>query len=150
MQRIGGRLVTSYDNKKYYTFNSVNNILRKDNSDYSLKFILALLNSKLFQFYYIKNFTNKSSLTVNISKTFIDKLPLAIIDFNDKSSIKKHNNLVSLADKIMELKQKETIEKNQQLKTMISRQIEGVNKAIDTAVYELYNLTEDEIKVVEG
>jgi hypothetical protein len=33
---------------------------------------------------------------------------------------------------------------------MISRQIEGVDKAIDTAVYELYNLTKDEIKVVEG
>jgi hypothetical protein len=33
---------------------------------------------------------------------------------------------------------------------MISRQIEGVDKAIDRAVYELYNLTEDEIKVVEG
>jgi hypothetical protein len=33
---------------------------------------------------------------------------------------------------------------------MISRQIDGIDKAIDTAVYGLYNLTEDEIKVVEG
>jgi hypothetical protein len=33
---------------------------------------------------------------------------------------------------------------------MISRQIEGIDKAIDTAVYGLYNLSEDEIKVVEG
>jgi hypothetical protein len=33
---------------------------------------------------------------------------------------------------------------------MISQQIEGVNKAIDTTVYALYNLAEDEIKVVEG
>lgn len=33
---------------------------------------------------------------------------------------------------------------------MIIRQIEGVDKAIDTEVYGLYNLSEDEIRVVEG
>jgi type II restriction/modification system DNA methylase subunit YeeA len=33
---------------------------------------------------------------------------------------------------------------------MISRQIDSVDRAIDTAVYQLYNLTDDEIKVVEG
>lgn len=84
MQRIGGILITSYDDKQYYTYNSVNNILSKPNSKYSLKFILALLNSSLFKFYYVKNFTNNSSLTVNISKTFLDKLPLVKIDFTKK------------------------------------------------------------------
>ena len=54
------------------------------------------------------------------------------------------------ADKMLELKHKEAAEPNQQLKTMIARQIEGVDKAIDTAVYGLYGLTEDEIMVVEG
>jgi hypothetical protein len=150
MQRIGGILVTSYDNKKYYTFNSVNNILMKDNSGYSIKFIMALFNSRLFQFYYVKNFTNNSLLTVNISKTFIDKLPLIKIDFHDKNSIKRHDHIVSIVDKMLELKKKEAAEPNQQLKTMIARQIEGVDKVIDTAVYGLYNLSEDEIKVVEG
>jgi hypothetical protein len=33
---------------------------------------------------------------------------------------------------------------------MITRQIEGIDKTIDTAVYALYDLSEDEIKVVEG
>jgi hypothetical protein len=44
---------------------------------------------------------------------------------------------------------KEAAEKNQQLITMITSQIEDMNKAIDKEVYVLYNLTEDEIKVVE-
>jgi hypothetical protein len=35
------------------------------------------------------------------------------------------------------------------IKTMIVQQVEGVNKAIDTAVYGLYNLNENEINVVE-
>jgi hypothetical protein len=35
------------------------------------------------------------------------------------------------------------------VKKIISRQIAGLDKAIDTAVYALYRLTEDEIKIVE-
>lgn len=75
MQRIGGILITSYDNQQYYTFNSVNNLISK-NSDYSLKYILGLVNSKVMRYFYVKNFTNESSLTVNISKTYLDKLPI--------------------------------------------------------------------------
>ena len=46
---------------------------------------------------------------------------------------------------MLELKQKEAAEPNQQLNTMIARQLEGIDKAIDAAVYELYGLTENEI-----
>jgi len=37
-----------------------------------------------------------------------------------------------------------------QEKTLLSRQIEATDAAIDKLVYELYGLTEDEIKIVEG
>ncbi len=33
---------------------------------------------------------------------------------------------------------------------MVKREIESTDKAIDKLVYELYGLTEDEIKIVEG
>jgi hypothetical protein len=33
---------------------------------------------------------------------------------------------------------------------MISRRVEGVDKAIDAAVYGLYGITGEEVKVVEG
>jgi len=35
-------------------------------------------------------------------------------------------------------------------KEMLQRQIEMVDSAIDRLVYELYGLTEEEIKIVEG
>jgi hypothetical protein len=58
--------------------------------------------------------------------------------------------LVSLADKMLNLKQKEAAEKSEHLKTVITRQIEIADEAIDTAVYELYNLAADEIKLRRG
>jgi type II restriction/modification system DNA methylase subunit YeeA len=51
---------------------------------------------------------------------------------------------------MLELKKREAAELSEHLKTVISRQIDSLDKAIDTAVYGLYNLSEDEIKVVEG
>ncbi|MHB8778323.1 MAG: hypothetical protein ACYC6R_11260 [Anaerolineales bacterium] len=35
-------------------------------------------------------------------------------------------------------------------KERVAREIESTDKAIDKLVYELYGLTEDEIKIVEG
>jgi len=62
----------------------------------------------------------------------------------------KHDNLVSLVDEMLDLKQKEAAELSDYLKTVITRKIDVVDKAIDTAVYELYNLTAEEIKVRVG
>jgi hypothetical protein len=80
----------------------------------------------------------------------LSKLPIIALDLSKKTDKTKYDNLVFLVNRMLELKEKEADEPNQQLKTMISRQIDSVDKAIDTAVYKSYNLTDDEIKVVEG
>jgi type II restriction/modification system DNA methylase subunit YeeA len=40
--------------------------------------------------------------------------------------------------------------KTNQEKTVIQRQIDSTDRRIDELVYELYGLTEEEIKIVEG
>ncbi len=40
------------------------------------------------------------------------------------------------------------VEQNPQSRVVVTRQIDGVDKAIDSAVYELYGLSEGEIAVV--
>ena len=51
---------------------------------------------------------------------------------------------------MIELKQRECTEQNPQLKTIIDRQAEGIDWTIDKAVYELYGLSEEDIKLVES
>jgi len=120
------------------------------NANISPYFVLGILNSKLIKWIWIENFYDKRKTFPKIKGTYIKELPIVIIELAKKIDKIKYDNLVSLVGKMLELKQKEAVEQNQQLKTMISRQIEGVDKVIDTAVYGLYGLTEDEIKVVEG
>ena len=149
MQRIGGILVTAYDDQQYYTFNSVNNILLKKGSKYSVKYILGITNSKLMRLYYITRFTNRSFLTVNISKTFLDKLPIRTIDFDNPNHVTKHNKMVKLVERMLDLHKKLAAAKVPADKTRIQRQINTTDKQIDKLVYELYNLIPEEIKIVE-
>ncbi|MDR3047759.1 MAG: hypothetical protein LBU51_09170 [Bacteroidales bacterium] len=61
-----------------------------------------------------------------------------------------YDNLVSLVEQMLALKKREQAETVPQTKTMIGRQIAAVDRQIDEAVYRLYGLTGEEIKVVEG
>jgi hypothetical protein len=116
----------------------------------SLKYILALLNSKLLTYRYRSIGKQTGGGSFEYFPNGVGKLPIPVLDLSVSADKAKHDYIVSLVDKMLELKQKEAAESNQQLKTMITRQIEGADKAIDAAVYKLYNLTDDEIMVVEG
>ncbi|MDO7021440.1 TaqI-like C-terminal specificity domain-containing protein [Brachyspira innocens] len=155
IQRISGGLhpiVAALDTENYYSFASTNSILIRDDfrDIYSYELICALLNSKLINFYYVKNFTNASTLTVNISKTFLEKIPLPIIDLNNKQDKEMHDKMVALVDSIIALNKKLAVEKNPNAVTMVNRQINAVDKQIDVLVYKLYNLSDEEIKIIEG
>lgn len=103
IQRISGGkqvITAAYDDCQFYTFASVNNLLLKDDSQLNLKYILALLNSTLLNAYYNLNFTNKSDLTVNISSTYLEELPIYDAD------IKKQNDIVGKVDLMIDLNEK--------------------------------------------
>lgn len=154
-QRISGGLhpiIAALDTENYYSFASTNLIIIKDEFKdiYSYELICALLNSKLINFYYVKNFTNASTLTVNISKTFLEKIPLPLIDLNNKEDKEMHDKIVTLVDNIIALNKKLSVEKNPNSITIINRQINAVDKQIDSLVYKLYNLNDEEVKIIEG
>ena len=136
IQRISGGsnpLSATLDIDRYKTFASVNNLILKHNHSHLYEFFLGLLNSRILNWYYANNFSNNSKLTVNISKTFLENLPIELGDSKIQSSITR---LVERA-----LKAKRT---NPQADTS------ALEAEIDRLVYQLYGLTEDEIKIVEG
>jgi len=58
--------------------------------------------------------------------------------------------VVALVTQMLDLNKKLQDARLEEEKTMLSRQIEATDASIDKLVYELYGLTEEEIKVVEG
>ena len=58
--------------------------------------------------------------------------------------------LVKLVEQMLDLNKKLAESKIPQTTEMLSRQIESTGRQIDHLVYELYDLTEEEIKIVES
>ena len=81
---------------------------------------------------------------------FIEQLPIRTIDFTNPEENAQHDKLVSLVDNILELHEKHREARMEQDKELYERQIRVVDVQIDRLVYDLYGLTEAEIKVVKG
>jgi hypothetical protein len=138
--RIVVREVTSKGNifatlifDEYVFSNSVDGIKSKSNNLQDLKILLAILNSKFAQFFHL----NKSG---NSSKDTFPKILLQ--DLREFPFPKSRNNFEEisiLVDEILAAKKGD--------RHADTRELE---KAIDDLVYQLYGLTEEEIKIVEG
>ena len=72
------------------------------------------------------------------------------IDFTNPADVARHDRMVALVETMLDLHKRLSAENNPQVKTALQRQIDATDKQIDRLVYELYELTEEEIAIVEG
>jgi hypothetical protein len=119
----------------------LNIILTEDSKDagYNTKYFLGILNSTLISWIF-KMSSNKivTQTFPRISILDIKQLPLIEIDFKIEKTLILHNQIVYLVDFILSLKQ-----------TDCYADTGAPDKEIDQIVYELYNLTDEEIRIVE-
>jgi hypothetical protein len=78
------------------------------------------------------------------------RIPIPIMDHSRSVDKSRHDKMVQLVDRMLELHKKLGGAKVADGKRMLERQIEAVDGQIDRLVYELYELTEEEIGIVEG
>jgi adenine-specific DNA-methyltransferase len=136
----------SYCEEEYYVNFSFNVIIR-NNSNYSLKFLLGLLNSKLGAFWF-NIFGKKRGINVDVGVGVLRKFPVVKIDFADLNQCKNYERIIYLVNHMLDLHKRtpQTPFEQEQLE----REIAATDAQIDRLVYELYGLTEEEIKIVEG
>jgi hypothetical protein len=77
----------------------------------------------------------------------IKQLPIRIIDQTNQTT---HDRIVALVEKMLDLHKQRAAVKTPHEQTALDRQISATDAQIDRLVYDLYGLTEDEIKLVEG
>jgi hypothetical protein len=148
VRQTGDALIATYIEDGIICRNNLHIII--NNSNLNLLFFLGLINSKLLNFCYEIINPEKGEALAEVKKNHVEQLPISIVDLTKKTDKDKHDNLVSLVDKMLELKKKEQTETTPQSKIIVQRQIEATDKEIDRAVYGLYGVGEDEIKIIEG
>jgi len=148
IRKTGFPLLSTFDDSGRYPEQSLY-FLFNPLEGYNLKYILGILNSKLFQYVYWNWMVTNRESTPQLKKIHLDKFPIASCDFSNPDDVKKHDLMVKLVDEMLVLHKKLHETTDEKMKRIIQKQIEITDKKIDALVYELYGLTEEEIKVVE-
>ncbi|MBC8204709.1 MAG: N-6 DNA methylase [FCB group bacterium] len=146
LRKTGANLIAAFDDSKRYPEQSLYfAYTEKDNDKDTLKYILAILNSKLMNCYY-GNFaiTNRDS-TPQLKNVDLNTFPIKQIPKSQQRPI------ISLVDKMLSLNQrlnqiggKKTDERGR-----IEEEIQKTDDEIDQLVYKIYGITEKEKKIIE-
>ena len=79
----------------------------------------------------------------------IEQLPIRTIDFDDPADAARHERMVALVQRMLDLHKRLPAASLPQDKDLLQRRIDATDRQIDALVYELYGLTADEIAIVE-
>jgi len=144
IRKTGSDIIATFDDSGTYPEQSLYFVYGTGRN--TLLFILAVLNSRLINVYY-RNFavTNRDT-TPQLKNIDLDKFPIVVA-----TNELQENTLVTLANKMLELNKKlQKAQKGLDEWHDIQKQIEQTDKKIDTLVYDLYELTEAERRIVES
>jgi hypothetical protein len=112
-------------------------------------YLLGILNSQLMTYYYKNNYAVFRGGYLRFFEQYLKELPIHPINLSDPVDKARHDRMVKLVDSMLALHKQLSEAKSAAQKEIIQRQIDATDKEIDRLVYELYGLTDDEIKIVE-
>ena len=133
LRRVDSCLEATISNTLYGFNKNVYGIKIDEKLGYKIKFVLSLLNSKLLDFYYKRKFSTKKEEAFPEIQTYLyEQLPLPVINQEQQ------NEVINIVDTILQLKNENN-----------DADTSSLENKINTIVYDLYGLTEVEIKIVE-
>lgn len=118
------------------------------------RYLLGFLNSRLFWFA-ISNISipfgvRAGQFRYRLIYQYMEKVPVRVIDPANKADKAIRDQIVTLVDQMISLHKMRSGSKTPHEQTVIDRQIIAIDSQIDRLVYDLYGLTEEEIKLVEA
>jgi len=129
---LGGNF--SYDlNGEFYSTTTIYGYIKKEEVVESYKTLLAVMNSKLLWWYLVNTGTVLANGYFRFKPNYIKPFPLP------NFSSKKAMILEKLVDEILQKKKQEPF-----------ADISKIIHEIDNIIFELYNLNEDEVKIINS
>jgi len=113
------------------TLNTIYNIFLHEKDNDFLRFILSLVNSKMFHFYWLKKYYDNKATFPKIKKEPLESMPIK------EPSQFELDKMSQLVESVMTTKEG-------------AGDTSDIESQIDQMVYQLYGLTEEEIAIVEA
>jgi hypothetical protein len=148
MRQTGDGLVAAYDDAQFLCLNNMHVLVPKSDRT-PTKYSLGVLNSRLLNWYYRTLNPEVGEALAEVKKTNVAALPIHPIDLSNKKDRSAHDRVVALVDRMLSLHKSLAAAQSPTDKEPIQRQIDSTDRQIDRLVYDLYGLTDDEVKIVE-
>lgn len=141
VRQTGDCIIATIIGKDFICRNNLHIII---SNQLSHKFILGILNSKLTNFYYFQINPERGEALAEVKKQHVEQLPIP-----KNISSKQENEIIHLVEQLLALnKDKQTATLSSQ-KEQLQHRIEYAEDKINQIIYDLYDLTAEEIKIIE-
>jgi type I restriction-modification system DNA methylase subunit len=127
----------------------VTSIIPKDRLPEHILYLLGVLNSTLLSFYATNHSPPFSGGYYKFSAPYLKKLPIRRIKFSEASDKVAHDEIVAKVESMLGAKKELAKAQTDKDKAYYGGKCASLDRQIDRLVYDLYALTEDEIRIVE-
>ncbi len=131
-RKVGKELIATYADKGIYYEQTIHSCHITDKR-FKTKFVLGLFNSTLFKFYYRKTNSQGGDIFPQVRISSVENLPIKLADTEIQEKIE------TLVNQILTKKSQD-----------FSADTSDLENKIDTLVFKLYDLTPEEIDIIEG
>ena len=136
IRQTGDRLVGALDNKGYLTMDTTHLIF---DTKVNIRFLLAILNSKLLNWFHRAMTAEQGRAFAEIKIVNLKRLPVR------NTSMEEQGAIATKVDQILAITKTEDYQNNKSKQTKVKE----LENQIDQMVYKLYDLTPEEIVIVE-
>lgn len=137
----------TYSNKNEYILDNIY-IIQVNDDSILLKYLLAILNSQLMNFYYKYRYsqTHIGGGYFAINGKQLENLPIKLTDKG------KQKEIIAIVDEILKIKDRLNIleESNTDEKKRLEEKVDQYEKQINDQIFKIYGLSETEINIIKG
>jgi hypothetical protein len=131
IRQTANRIIAAYDDEKWYCLKSGIIIQLPNETNLSYKYLLGLLNSSLMNFLYNDLVNEDNRIFPEVKPIQLFKLPIKIADTDSQKEVS------ALVEKIESMKKS-------------GQETNEIESKLDKQIFNIYDLTEEEIKIIEG
>jgi len=127
---------------------SMNVFIPNEDTREDMDYICAVLNSRLI-WKWLQHHAKRRGVGLEINGKVLQKVPIRIIDFPNPTQREHHDRIRRLVTKLTSLKQKAVLTQSSSEQKRLLRRINTIDATIDQLIYKLYELTDEQITIVE-
>jgi len=147
-RQIGNYPIVTYVERGIFALNTVYNIYKTDENA-NLKFILAVMNSKIIQYYWKKTNSDEKKTFPKIKKEALLNIPIPEVDLSNPAEKSLHDRIAELAETMLALNKRVQTASLQSEKEQLQGRINHTDSEISQLVCKLYELTDKDMETVE-